>query len=83
MSDGYLEADWTALGREGDEMSEPSASEIEAFLSVFNRLARFEAEQRHIRGYGCFDEKELHALDILPVFAWLRKLADEPATPEP
>jgi len=64
-------------------MSEPSASEIEAFLSAFHRLSRFEAEHRHIRGYGCFDAGELQTMNIIPVIAWLRKLADEQATSEP
>ena len=51
----------------------PTKVQIKVYLNVVKRLARFEAEQKLIRGYGVFTETELDRVipDIKVVREWL------------
>ena len=53
----------------------PEKEEIHAFLGIVERLSRFEAESRLIRGAGIFREEELPHPASVNVLAWLRSIA--------
>lgn len=59
----------------------PTAVELCEFLSVYERLEKFEVQQRCIRGYGAFDESDLPIPAAQKVIGWLRSMV--PITSQP
>lgn len=57
----------------------PHRNEIAEFIAIFNKLERFEAEQRYVRGGGAFDPKDLPILSVRQTMAWLRQIVDDAA----
>ena len=55
----------------------PPKAIIARFLEVWERLAKFEANQRAIRGYGAFEEKDLPIPAAITVIQWLKNLAGQ------
>lgn len=51
----------------------PAQADFQKFVEVFDTLNGFEVNQRAIRGYGAFDEKELPMPEVVRVVAWLRE----------
>ncbi len=49
----------------------PTKEEIDKFVKIIDQLERYEAQQRFIRGYGCFDERELPIKEYQKVRKWL------------
>ena len=47
----------------------PTRQEMERFIEVFDKLCAFEAEQRHIRGYGLFPDGPVP--EVMTVSRWL------------
>jgi hypothetical protein len=57
------------------DSSKPNVEEISEFLQIVKRLSDFEAQQRHIRGYGIFKESdELPNKSTMKVLNWLREM---------
>lgn len=55
----------------------PTISELKRFLDVFNSLDEFEAQTRHLRGYGAFDkDTPMPIPEVVKVIAWLRAMAE-------
>lgn len=54
----------------------PSRKTIKTFLKVIERLDRYEATQRHIRGYGAGISGPLPVPEVVAVLAWLKELAN-------
>lgn len=55
-------------------MDTPSKDDIATFIEVFNRLDKFEANTRYIRGWGEFKEEELPSEPVMRVMRWLESL---------
>ena len=57
-------------------MSKPTAEDMEKFIKVFDQLSQFEAQQRLIRGHGCFaNEQCLPIPEVVKVISWLKTKA--------
>jgi hypothetical protein len=57
---------------------EPSTKDFVKFIKVFNMLAEYEAQQRSIRGYGCFNKDEkLPINEVKIVLDWLELKAKQ------
>lgn len=56
-------------------MKMPTSEQILKFVEVFDKLSQFEAEQRVIRGHGCFVEEEIPIKGVKKVRDWLQKQA--------
>lgn len=52
----------------------PTDVEIKIFCDAFELLAKFEAEQRMIRNYGCFNMKDVESIQPVcaKVIGWLK-----------
>lgn len=50
----------------------PSKEEAEKFVEVFDKVCQYEAMQRHIRGYGAFNEYELPFPEVVKVMSWFK-----------
>jgi hypothetical protein len=57
-------------------MSQPSRKVIRTFLKVIEKLDRYEATERHIRGYGAGIPGPLPVPEVVEVLAWLKELAN-------
>lgn len=57
-------------------MRQPSARTIKKFLDVIERLDRYEATQRHIRGHGAGIPGPLPVPEVVEVLDWLKDLAN-------
>ncbi len=55
-------------------MTQPTKQELKKFLELFDKLIKFEADQRKVRGYSCFTEQDLPFPEIIKVIAWLKEL---------
>lgn len=53
------------------KIEKPTQEEIKVFIEVIDILVKFEAEQRHIRGYGAFIEQDLPIPEFVKVRQWL------------
>ena len=56
-------------------MAKPTVKDIKKFLEIFDKLCKFEASQRIIRGYGCFSEAEIPFKEVVKVISWLKSKA--------
>ena len=51
----------------------PTPAEIAAFVDVFAKLETFEAQSRHVRGYGAFGpDTTLPIPGVAKVLSWLK-----------
>jgi hypothetical protein len=57
----------------------PTKKEIRRFIEVVDKLSKFEAEQRTIRGWGAWSERTdtLPIPEAITVMNWLKDLAEE------
>ena len=51
----------------------PTASDIAHFITMFERLDRYEASNRHTRGYGAFAIGEIPDPIVIRVMDWLKE----------
>lgn len=56
-------------------MNQPSPNEVAEFLGAYERLSKFEATHRLIRGHGAFDAKELPIPACIKTIKWLYEVA--------
>lgn len=61
---------------------QPNNHELREFLNAFKRLESFEAQQRHVRGYGAFKVDECPMPAVVKVIGWLRRLESDEGTRE-
>lgn len=61
-------------------LSQPTHMQLNRFLEVFDRLSIFEAQQRHIRGYGALTEDECPDQAVMEVLRWLHALSGDEGT---
>ena len=59
-----------------DPVQLPTGPDFARLLDVVQRLSRFEAEQRLIRGMGAFSQEEIQELDVSGVMEWLAYAAE-------
>lgn len=58
----------------------PTKDEIKVFLDIYNKLSRFESDQRCIRGWGVWNDRlpsELPIPEVVKVYKWLQNLAND------
>lgn len=56
-----------------DSKTTPAPTEILYFIQVFDRLSLFEAQSRHVRGYGAFGpDTPLPIPEVITVLDWLK-----------
>lgn len=58
-------------------MVQPTESEIKEFLRVYDRLEKFDATTRFVRGYGALPDSDYPNKDCITVVAWLRELSEK------
>lgn len=56
--------------------TEPTKEEIKEALEAIHRLCVFEADTRHIRGYGGFKIEELPIPGLVKLCAWLKEKSE-------
>jgi len=62
---------------EDNFVEKPTKEEITKFIDVFEDLCAFEGQQRFIRGYGAFEEKDLPFPEVVKTLEWLKKITDD------
>lgn len=56
----------------------PDKEKLKIFLECFEKLSNYEANMRMVRGYGCFNPKDLARLaeNNKEILSWLGDLID-------